>query len=286
MDKKIQNLGQLKGKILLFGGVYSNLQALEATIQFAQEQGIPPENCLCTGDIIGYCAQPLETIETFKAWGAKAILGNVEVQLITNQDDCGCDFVEGSRCDLLSNTWYPFAKKQLDRKALNWLQTLPDHLVFSYQNHHFGMVHGSYKKRSQFIFNSTPWQEKSPNFKALSTDVIIAGHCGLPFTNSHDNQTWINPGVIGMPANDGTPKVWCAVLTPIAGGFQYSFTALHYDHITASKYMQDVKLPESYAETLNTGIWDTMDILPASERRLQGLALSIPDGELIKKTYF
>ncbi|MEH6406960.1 MAG: metallophosphoesterase, partial [Leeuwenhoekiella sp.] len=58
MDKKIENIGQLSGKVLLFGGVYSNLQALEKLKNIAENLGILPENCLSTGDIVGYCAQP------------------------------------------------------------------------------------------------------------------------------------------------------------------------------------------------------------------------------------
>ena len=43
-DKKIEDLGKLSGKILIFGGVYSNLQALEALKQIAEKENIAPEN--------------------------------------------------------------------------------------------------------------------------------------------------------------------------------------------------------------------------------------------------
>ena len=66
MDKKKENIGELKDKVLLFGGVYSNLQALEAIAGIAKKEGIKSENCICTGDIIGYCAQPEETISFFQ----------------------------------------------------------------------------------------------------------------------------------------------------------------------------------------------------------------------------
>jgi len=49
MDKKIAHLGTLHGKVLVFGGVYSNLQALEALMAIAKNEGIAPENCICTG---------------------------------------------------------------------------------------------------------------------------------------------------------------------------------------------------------------------------------------------
>jgi hypothetical protein len=44
MNKRIENIGKVSGKVLLFGGIYSNLQALEALIAIAKSQGIPAEN--------------------------------------------------------------------------------------------------------------------------------------------------------------------------------------------------------------------------------------------------
>ena len=37
-------------------------------------------------------------------------------------------------------------------------------------------------------------------------DAIIGGHSGLPFTQTLGSRLWHNPGAIGMPANDGTPR--------------------------------------------------------------------------------
>ena len=110
MDKIIKDIGSMEGKLLIFGGVYSNLQALEALKQVAEHQNIPPENCICTGDIVGYCAQPEETVQLFQLWKARSIAGNVEIQLREGAEDCGCDFRKGSRCDGFSQQWYPFAQ--------------------------------------------------------------------------------------------------------------------------------------------------------------------------------
>ena len=73
------NLGKIKSSLLIFGGAYSNLQATQAIKSIAEHHKIPPENCICTGDIVGYCAQPEETVQLFKLWGAKSIVGNVEI---------------------------------------------------------------------------------------------------------------------------------------------------------------------------------------------------------------
>lgn len=275
MNKRTENINKLTGKVLLFGGVYSNLQALEALMNVAKSEGIPPENCICTGDIIGYCAQPEETIQTFKTWGARSIVGNVEIQLRENQEDCGCDFTSGSRCDTFSQQWYTYAKSQLSEDALNYLKTIPDHIQFTIGKTKFTVVHGSYFNVSEFIFKSTPWEIKQSNFISTKSDGIIAGHCGLPFHHAHGNQYWLNPGVIGMPANDGSAAVWYATIDAENEPFNFEFKQLNYNHKLTNTLMLNALLPESYAKTIVSGLWDNMEILPETERKSQGKSIKL-----------
>ena len=275
MDQKTVDLGKISGKTLLFGGVYSNLQALEALKQIAEKENIAPENCFCTGDIVGYCAQPEETVQLFKLWGAKSIVGNVEIQLRENADDCGCDFREGSRCDGFSQLWYPYAQSKLSENSLDFLKTLPNNIHFKYAKKSVTIVHGSYFNVSEFIFKSTNWDVKKPNFEATNSDVIIAGHCGLPFHHQEKEQLWLNPGVIGMPANNGIPSVWYAILDDSKENFNFTHHTLNYNYKLTSKLMQNGLLPEEYSRTIVTGIWDNTEILPPIESGLQGFGIQL-----------
>lgn len=269
MDTKTTYINTVKGKALLFGGIYSNLQALEALIKVAEQENIAPENCFCTGDIVGYCAQPEETVQTFINWGAHSIIGNVEQQLRNGEIDCGCDFTEGSRCDVFSKAWYPFAQNHLSETSINWMQTLPNYISFTYADKKVVLVHGSYHDISEFIFKSTAWKNKTPSFNETNSDVIVAGHCGLPFADKKDSLLWLNPGVIGMPANNGKSHVWYAILND-TNDFSYTFHTLSYNYKKANTLMTEQQLPPAYAQTLLTGFWDNMEILPKEERLWKG----------------
>ncbi|WP_452221792.1 metallophosphoesterase family protein [Lacinutrix salivirga] len=275
MNKKIEHLGLLKGKVLLFGGVYSNLQALEALKQVTEREQISAKNCICTGDIIGYCAQPEETVQLFKLWNAKSIAGNVEIQLREGAEDCGCDFRKGSRCDGFSQQWYPFAQSKLSKNAIAFIKTIPDHITFDYAGKRITIVHGTYNNTSEFIFKSTPWERKQPDFETTKSDIIVGGHCGLPFYDEHDNKLWLNPGVIGMPANDGKPSVWYAILDDINESFTFKHHTLEYNYKLTSKLMNNGLLPQEYARTIKTGIWDNTEILPEVESALQGFEIQL-----------
>lgn len=273
MESNIKNLNQIKGKILVFGGVYSNLQALEAVYQKAQELNIDANHIICTGDIVAYCAQPVECINFIKDWGIHCIAGNVEMNLVDDVDDCGCNFEDGSRCDVFSRQWYPYLKSKITSTDLAWMENLPHYLSFAYADKKVFVLHGGYPNTSEFIFKSTPWEVKQNIFDALNADVILAGHCGIPFADTQGDKLWLNAGVIGLPANDGKPKVWYALLDDENEKLSFRICELDYDFEIAAQMMEGKPLPQTYTETIRTGIWDNCEILPEKEAKEQGLNL-------------
>jgi predicted phosphodiesterase len=38
-------------------------------------------------------------------------------------------------------------------------------------------------------------------------DCVIAGHTGIAMERVVDGVRWVNPGAVGMPPNDGDPRV-------------------------------------------------------------------------------
>lgn len=277
-ELKTQDLGALSGDLLIFGGVYSNLYALQALKQAAEQQGFTPDRIICTGDVVAYGAAPHECLALIQDWGIYTILGNVEIQLRDDLEDCGCNFDSGTRCDLFSRQWYPYARRSVTPQARAWLQTWPDQLAFTYAGRRVRVVHGSPSATAEFVFASTPWEAKAAHLATASADVLLAGHCGLPFVQVEGAQAWLNAGVIGMPANDGTPDGWYMTMheRPKAA-FAVRLHRLSYDYQAAQRDMEAAALPVQYSKTLSTGIWDNCEILPAIETAAQGQAL--PEGE-------
>lgn len=274
MHKTTKDIGKLSGKVLVFGGVYSNLQALETLQEIAKTEGIESHNVICTGDIVAYCAQPEEVVQTMKEWDVHTIAGNVEIQLRNNEEDCGCDFRDGSRCDSFSKLWYPFAKTQLSENSLSYISRIPDFIKGTYAGKKFIVVHGSYHETAEYIFKSTQWSIKAQNFKDTDSEIILSGHCGLPFSEANEGKLWLNAGVIGMPANDGTSRVWYMIVdTDAAGNVTYEHRSFTYDNAKTTLLMNQADLTPEYAKTLSTGLWDNCEILPDEETALQGVAI-------------
>ena len=269
-EKQYKNIGEISERLLVFGGVYSNLQALQSLRAVAEKLEISPKNIMCTGDVVAYCSQPEETVQLMRDWGVHSIAGNVEIQLREGQEDCGCNFEDGTTCDILSNSWYPFTKNKLSEASIDWMKTLPDFIRFTFKGKSGLVLHGSLDQTAGYIFKSTESSIKRTIFSQAQADIIIAGHCGLPFYDQYENKHWINPGVIGMPANDGTTDVWYAIMELKQGEIILTHHRMNYNHQLASKLMDDHNLPSQYSKTLLTGIWDNCDILPEVETVLQG----------------
>ena len=269
------DLGTLTGPVLVFGGVYSNLEALTALRTEAERRGIAPGNVICTGDTPGYCADPEACLNLQEDWGIHGIAGNVEINLRTGVDDCGCNFSDGSRCDMFARLWYAYARAEVGERGMAYMRTLPERLSFSYAGKRVHVLHGSADHESEFIWKSTPWETKARSFGATGADVILASHSGLPFADGRDGKLWINSGALGMPANDGTPRTWYVLLDDAAGEVTSSFHPLTFDAATARSKMLErrTRLPLSYATTLSTGIWDNTEIMPATEAAREGIPL-------------
>ena len=264
------DLGLLNGPVLVFGGPYSNLQATEALLRQADRLGIAPDKVICTGDVVAYAGDPAPTTDLIIQSGIHVLMGNCEESFGFENEDCGCGFDEGSSCDLLSRQWYAHASLELTREHRAWMRTLPRLIRFEIAGLKLAVIHGGQADISRWIFKSTPGADKRNEITTLKNsgpvDVVIGGHCGLPFIDDLGDTLWLNPGVIGMPANDGTPRTWFSVLTPTEAGVKVDLHPLAYDHASAARRMSELGLAGAYRETLEMGLWPNMDVLPEPER--------------------
>jgi predicted phosphodiesterase len=261
------DLGPLNGAVLLFGGPYSNVQALDAVIAVAKARSIGSAQMICTGDVVAYCGAPCDSVARIRDLGCAVVAGNCEVQLAGGAEDCGCGFDEGSACDLLSAGWYGFAAASVPAADKTWMGGLPDVITFTHQGARYGVVHGGVTDISRFVWGSSDPAVFAEEWQALEAQVgpvdhIIAGHCGVPFIAKTPNGRWINAGVIGMPPHDGRQHTRFAILD----GGDVQIHRLEYDVAGAVRDMADTGLPAGYRRGLETGYWPSEDVLPPDLR--------------------
>ncbi len=262
------------GPVLCFGGAYSNLQATRALLAEARRLGVPPGRMVCTGDAVAYCAAPAETLDLLMGEGIPTVMGNCEESLAAGAVDCGCGFAEGTECDLLSRGWFAHASRSVSGRHRAWMGALPRRLVLQIAGRRLAVVHGGARSINRFVFASEPASELAAEIAATGCDGVVAGHCGLPFTRTVGGALWHNPGAVGMPANDGTPRTWFSLLVPRDGRLEVEHRALRYGHDRAAAAMRAAGLAEGYASALGSGVWPSWDVLPDAERSETGRPLA------------
>lgn len=270
------DLGTLEGPVLVFGGPLSNLEAAEAIRAEAQRLGIPPARVICTGDVVAYYADPGATVALIRDWGIPVVMGNVEESLGAGAADCACGFTAGSACEKLSAEWYAHAERQVTESDRRWMAGLPRLIRFTLAGRRLAAIHGAVSRINRWIFASTPAAEKQGELALAGAEGVVAGHCGLPFVEFPAGRLWCNAGTVGMPPNDGTPRVWYALLIPEPGGtIAVELRPLHYDHRRAAQKMRHQGLAQAYARTLESGLWPPVDVLPPPELAAAGRSLTM-----------
>lgn len=272
----VTHLGTVDQTVLIFGGPYGNLEATSALFAEAERLHIPDHRIICTGDVVAYCADPQATVDLIRARNIAVVQGNCEESLARRADDCGCGFEDGTACQSLADQWYAHADAHLTDDARIWMGRLPERIDLTLGGKRLAVIHGGVSVINQFVFASDGEGAISAELDLAGTDGVIGGHCGLPFSKIVGSRLWHNSGALGMPANDGTPRVWFSLVSPDADGLLITHHALSYDHRTAAAKIRAAGLPRGYADCLETGRWPSLDVLPDQEKSKSGEPLSLP----------
>lgn len=265
---KVKDLGDLSGPLLLFGGVYSNLQAFEALKQEASRLGIPASQTICTGDVVAYCADAEDAVTTIRELGCAVIAGNCEKQIAAGAEDCGCGFEDDSQCSILARGWYAHALMQISEDNRRWMADLPDVAVFTLNGRRYAVIHGGFTNISRFIWSVSDEAVFAQEIAAIErlvgpVDGVISGHSGIAFVRKIADKIWINTGAIGMPSNDGSPDTRYVLLEDTT-----RVVRLKYNYQTAQSRMRSEGLIQGYDVALETGFWPSQDTLPPDLRRI------------------
>jgi hypothetical protein len=214
-------------------------------------------------------------------------MGNCEESVGQGKMDCGCGFPAESMCNEFAANWYAYTMTELKGadSLQEWMGAMPRRIEFGLGGRKLAVIHGGASVINEFLFPSEPDEKLLKQFDILPhVDGIICGHSGIPFTRvlkarqgslqakrGTTNLMWHNSGALGMPANDGTPRVWFSVLAPRQHGIDIVVHPLEYDHQAASRaIMESNFLNRGYGDALLSGIWPSLDILPAEEHMATG----------------
>ncbi len=260
---KIASLGTLTGPVIAYGGAVGNLAALGALLREVARAGVPGGRVICTGNIAGTCASPAECIAATRAYRHQVVAGNIERQLASGAGESGAGFAPGSLSMRRAVAGWRFTDARVDAGARDWMESLPDALVFAHEGRRWAVVHGGFTSVSRFIWPSAPEAVFEQEITAIEAatgpvDGVIAGHAGIAFERVVRGVHWLNAGSIGLPPNDGRRGGRFVRLD--ADGAR--ILRLDYDPAPAFAAMVSSGLTQGFDLALMTGRWPAEDILP------------------------
>src|SRR5262249_54360320 len=154
-------------------------------------------------------------------------------QLAAAAEDCACGFERGSECERLAKGWYPFANARISAETRAWMGALPTSISVLVGGFRLRVVHGGVQSINRFVFGSER-AAIAEELQLADADCVVAGHAGIPFVAKAGRRAWFNPGVIGMPANDGTADTWYGLIGLEGASLLLSTRRLRYDHHAAA----------------------------------------------------
>lgn len=253
-------------RLALIGGIYSNYQALQATLADIDRRGA--DSTFFLGDLGAFGPHPDRVPGLLIERGIAGIQGNYEESLSSGATDCNCGYTD-PRDNHYAQISYDYTAENTSDVYKRWMGSLPKMLRFEYGESRILLSHGSPRKINEFLWRST---SPDPFLRRMcddyEADVIVCTHTGLHWHKQlEDGRHVINAGVIGRPANDGLTNVWYTLLTIRDGTVEVEFVPIDYDHSALVREMRAEKLPHEFIATIETGWWTTcLEVLPAKER--------------------
>jgi len=251
--------------VAFIGGIYSNYLALEKALEMLRGK---VEVVVALGDFGAFGPHPNRTLEILRERKIPAIRGNYEEALSAGADDCRCGYTD-PRDNHFAQISYDYTRANTAKEHVDWMADLPGHIRLNIAGRRILLSHGSPRRVNEFLWRSaTPEPFIRKMLDDYDTDVVVCTHTGLHWSRFvAPGRGVINAGALGRPANDGTPRVWLAVLEDKNGSLAASFLPVDYDFERLAREMDSENLPREFSETIRTGWWTTcLELLPAKER--------------------
>jgi len=256
-------------RIALIGDVHANLQALEAVLLHASDQGV--KTIWNAGDFVGYGAFPDEVVSLLRRVKALSISGNYDQKVLKVKNKQSAWAAAKVPEKWLAFQW---AYEHLSTRSRKYLKELPKNRRLKAKGWKILLTHGSPASPDEHLDPDTPEARLCELAALAKADLIVCGHSHQPFARWIGNVLFINTGSVGRP-DDGDPRASYAILRLKRTMVEVIHYRVEYDVDQAAGAIRAKQLPEQFAQMLLQGrSLDRIDRADAGDRYNQYLTLN------------
>lgn len=237
-------------KMTIFGDIHGNLPALEAVLTDIDARGLG--NLYCLGDLVGYGVTPNEVVALIRARGIPTLMGNYDMGVGNDSDDCGCaykteaDEARGKRSIAWTN-----AHTLPEHKA--FLRALPANIPVTLGELKVLLVHGSPRKVNEYLYADRSDESLERILDGVDADVLVCGHTHLPYHRVlPSGRHVVNAGSVGKP-KDNDSRAGYVVLSAEGRALMVEFIRVAYDVEQAAQAIEATDMPHEFAQMLRDG---------------------------------
>jgi diadenosine tetraphosphatase ApaH/serine/threonine PP2A family protein phosphatase len=186
----------------VFGDIHANIEAFDAVLADMKQNEVT--RFLCTGDVVGYGADPSACIRRLRTLNALTVKGNHDEYSVGN-------FIPANVTPIARETIL-WTRNRLTASESNWLERLPMIL----RDGETGIAHSTFEPAQDWPYIFTI-QDAGPSLRLQSVPLAFFGHTHQPvvfiqtptglifqkrFTRmriKNDCRYLINPGSVGQP---------------------------------------------------------------------------------------
>jgi predicted phosphodiesterase len=238
-------------KFAILGDIHANLEALEAVLADAAEQGATHH--VCIGDIVGYNANPHECVQRIRELDCPVVKGNHDEEASADTEIVGLN--------PLAHAALVWTRNALTDEDKKWLREL--RLVRQVRD--FTIVHATLDTPGSWAYVMNKFDAMA-SFSYQFTQVCFFGHTHSPrfyvkamtvtaepgpeIAIEPGRKYFINVGSVGQP-RDGDPRPAYALYDVTTG--RVSIRRVEYDRALTQKKIIESGLPSALADRLDLG---------------------------------
>lgn len=234
----------------IFGDIHANLPALEAVLADMDAQELP--NRYCLGDLVGYGTSPNKVINLIRTHRYPTLMGNYDLGVGHNSDDCGCAY-KTEKDRELGNRSIAWSNQHTSAESKKFLRGLPENISLQLGSLNVMLVHGSPRKVNEYLYEDRPDSSLERLLDLAEADVLVCGHTHKPYHRVlPSGRQVINAGSVGKP-KDGDPRAGYVVLKANGKGLEVDFKRVAYDVEQAATAIEATGMPDEFAQMLREG---------------------------------
>lgn len=238
-------------RIALFGDIHANLEALEAVLADASQQDVT--DYVCTGDIVGYNADPSACLEIVRDMNCPTVKGNHD------EDAAGSHSLDSM--NPVAAAALEWTREQITDEQRQWLTRLR----MVRQVSQFTVVHSTLDQPAKWNYVTNRFDAMA-NFSYQFTQICFHGHTHVPRIYAKSDRVqeivadsvviepglkyFVNIGSVGQP-RDGDWRACYAIYD--LESRMIVFRRVEYDIATTQEKILAAGLPPMLAERIQEG---------------------------------